>query len=100
MDIVTWAAWLRSWMAPNRCSTQSSLLASQRVGRTFHHCRKGMLSTIYILLTALADEGYLPPVYREAISCLGTNLTTGDVGSSTAIKGKPDLTWALQVGQE
>ena len=32
-----------------------------------------MLSTIYILLTALGDdEGYLPRVYREAISCVGT----------------------------
>jgi hypothetical protein len=30
-----------------------------------------MLSTIYILLTALGDdEGYLPRVYREAISCV------------------------------
>ena len=27
----------------------------------------GLLSTIYILVTALADEGYLPRVYRKGI---------------------------------
>ena len=51
-----------------------------------------MLSTIYILLTALGDdEGYLPRVYREAISCFGTFRTSSDVRSMVAIRAKADL---------
>ena len=51
-----------------------------------------MLSTIYILLTALGDdEGYLPRVYREAISCFGTFRTSSDVRSMVAIRAKADI---------
>jgi hypothetical protein len=50
-----------------------------------------MLSTIYILLTALGDdEGYLPRVYREAISCIGTFETSRDVRSKVANGAKAD----------
>ena len=52
-----------------------------------------MLSTIYILLTALGDdEGYLPRVYREAISCFGT-FRTWRLG----MRVKSDVTASLLV---
>ena len=50
-----------------------------------------MLSTIYILLTALADdEGYLPRVYREAISCIGTFETCRLYRAMSAFRGNPE----------
>jgi hypothetical protein len=50
-----------------------------------------MLSTIYILLTALGDdEGYLPRVYREAISCFGTFETCGRTLSMSVDRGRPE----------
>ena len=55
-----------------------------------------MLSTIYILLTALGDdEGYLPRVYREAISCFGTFPTRRDVRLESGMRVKPDVTASL-----
>ena len=51
-----------------------------------------MLSTIYILLTALGDdEGYLPRVYREAISCFGTFRKSRDVRVESVMRSKADL---------
>jgi hypothetical protein len=55
-----------------------------------------MLSTIYILLTALGDdEGYLPRVYREAISCIGTFPTRRDVRLESGVRVKPDVSASL-----
>jgi hypothetical protein len=51
-----------------------------------------MLSTIYILLTALGDdEGYLPRVYREAISCIGTKRKCRGGLPMSAPEGRTDM---------
>ena len=55
-----------------------------------------MLSTIYILLTALGDdEGYLPRVYREAISCVGALRTSRDIRVESVIGSKAALAWRV-----
>ena len=58
-----------------------------------------MLSTIYILLTALGDdEGYLPRVYREAISCFGTKRTNGAGLEMSVVRGRPEVAFRDRQG--